>query len=119
MEAQLANVKALPQAQKTAAYASLIASALGSGTAEASVDQIVAAVVQESLLVARQVLSDLAGDIKNVKDRDVRKGIIERCLRELQPRVVSFEEAVSFSSKSSHLRHRALIAHWRTGFGSP
>jgi COP9 signalosome complex subunit 4 len=109
MDAQFTNIRALPQAQRTQAYVSLAVSALGSpSTAASSVNQIVVAVVQESLVVARQALSDLAGEVGKVSDRDVRREIIENSLRELQPRVVSFEEAVSFLSFSRAL-FRGLI----------
>ncbi|CAE6412351.1 unnamed protein product [Rhizoctonia solani] len=94
---QLSSISA--QKDKSTAYSELLQSILNLPQ-----DQIPAALLtyvglivnrdQPGIVVARQVLSELAGALEKnkVEDRDARKKVIQDVLDTLQPRLVSYEE---------------------------
>ncbi|KAF8760147.1 PCI domain [Rhizoctonia solani] len=94
---QLSSISA--QKDKSTAYSELLQNILNLPQ-----DQIPAALLtyvglivnrdQPGIVVARQVLSELAGALEKnkVEDRDARKKVIQDVLDTLQPRLVSYEE---------------------------
>jgi COP9 signalosome complex subunit 4 len=103
MESKLAQFATLSQKDKGPAYLSLLAEIL-SRTDQSSVASdlhtVVSTVVNQDnvgLVVGRQVLSELVKMLGEevVKDRNLRKRIVEDTLATLQPRLVSYEEQVN------------------------
>ncbi|KAF8655317.1 hypothetical protein AX16_003214 [Volvariella volvacea WC 439] len=101
MDLKLAQFAALNQKDKGPAFISLIPDILGQenpNAISADLRALVNTVVnQDSLVVGRQVLSELVkilGD-GNVKDTDLRKRLVEETLVIIQPRIVSYEEQVN------------------------
>ncbi|KAH9951581.1 hypothetical protein B0H21DRAFT_181810 [Amylocystis lapponica] len=102
MEQKLAQVAALSQKDKAAAYQSLLAQALGrqdQSQLPADIHILVENVVQESvgLVIGRQVLSELVKALSEgvIAGADLRKRIVEDTLATVQPRIVSYEEQVN------------------------
>lgn len=102
MDAKLANIASLAQKDKGPAYLNLVNEVL-SGPNPAGiapdVHVLVEAVLQDNVVIGRQILSELATRLSEgvVKAADVKKQIVEDTLATVQPRLVSYEEQVSGS----------------------
>lgn len=107
MQSQLAQYSALSQKDKGPAFISLlqeIISRSDQSTIATDLHSVVDTVVnQESvgLVVGRQVLSELVKILGDgvIKDTDLRKRVVEDTLATVEPRIVSYEEQVSFHSQ--------------------
>lgn len=105
MEGRFAQIAALTQKDRAPAFISALSEILA-GPNQADIAQdihlLVDTVVQDSvgLVVGRQVLSELVKSIEegDVKSVDVTKAIVEDTLQILQPKLVSYEEQVSFTN---------------------
>lgn len=100
MESKLAQISSLPQKDKGAAYVAAVNEVLArpdqSATA-ADVRALVEAVLQDNVVVGRQVLQELARAIseRGARDAELSKQIVQDTLAIVQPRLVSYEEQVS------------------------
>jgi COP9 signalosome complex subunit 4 len=99
MEAQLRELLSLQQRDKAPAYTALLRRCLDNK--QSSNDDIcllITTVVNEDhvgLVVARQVLNELQESLPKLdRTREIKQDLIQRVLRVLQPRLVSFEEYV-------------------------
>lgn len=116
MDLKLAQLASLSQKDKGPAYSALIHAALAQSSPDAvaaDIRLIVDAIVNQdsgSLVVARQVLAELVRVLADgpVKDSALRKSLLEDSLSIIQPRIVSYEEQVGYSSDAllaSLIRH--------------
>lgn len=102
MDKQLSQLQSLSQKDKSAAYTSLLKEALSQSNPTslvADVHTLVDAVVNQdnvNLVVGRQVLSELVKQLSEgvVKDREVRKRIVQDTIALAQRHLVSYEEQV-------------------------
>lgn len=107
MDLKLAQLASLSQKDKGPAYSALIHSALAQSSPDAvaaDIHLIVDAIVNQdsgSLVVARQVLAELVKVLADgpVNDSALRKRLLEDSLAVIQPRIVSYEEQVWYSSR--------------------
>lgn len=104
MDQKLAQYSTLSQKDKGPAFISLIPEILAqkntSGIA-ADLHTLVDTVVNQDsigLVVGRQVLSELVKFLAEggIKDVELRKRVVEDTLATVQPRIVSYEEQVSY-----------------------
>lgn len=120
MDLKLAQLASLSQKDKGPAYSALIHASLAQSSPDvvaADIHLIVDAIVNQdsgSLVVARQVLAELVRVLADgpVKDSALRKRLLEDSLSIIQPRIVSYEEQVGYSSGAllaSLIRH---IGEW-------
>ena len=105
MEARLSHLATLPSKDQANGYLSLLSELLVQPDQSAmtrDIHSLVDFVTQDhvNIVVGRPVLADLvkALDEKRVKDREIRKAIVEDCLRVVQPRLTRFEEHVCYIS---------------------
>jgi COP9 signalosome complex subunit 4 len=103
MDDKLAQLSALPQKDRGAAFIALIHDILArtdQSTVAADLHSLVNTVVNQDsvgLVVGRQVLSELVKILGDgaVKSPELRKTIVEGTLATIQPRIVSYEEQAS------------------------
>ena len=110
MESRLAQISGLAQKDKGPAYLSLVTEVLSRPdhcSIAPDVRSIVDTLLQDNVVVGRQVLLELARVLgeKSTLPSDLRKQIVEETLAIVQPRLVSYEEQVS-AQPQSHLSHR-------------
>jgi len=104
MESKLAQLASLSQKDKAPAYLLLLSgifSRVNSSSIASDLHSLVDTVVNHDnvgLVVGRQVLSDMVRMLGEgvIKDNELRKRIIEDTLATIQPRLVSYEEQVSY-----------------------
>jgi COP9 signalosome complex subunit 4 len=102
MENTLAQLATLSQKDKGPACISLLSEALSKANQtsnSSNVHTLIDTVVNQDnvgLVVGRQVLSELVRLLGEgvIKDRELRKRIVEDTLATIQPRLVSYEEQV-------------------------
>ena len=100
MESRLAQISSLAQKDKGPAYVAALNDVFASpdpAIIAADVRTIVDTVLQDNVVVGRQVLLELARLLgeKSSLDSEIRKQIVESTLSIVQPRLVSYEEQVS------------------------
>lgn len=100
MESKLAQISGLAQKDKGPAYLSLVTEVLSRpdhASIAPDVRSIVDTVLQDNVVVGRQVLLELARVLgeKSALPPDLRKQIVEETLAIVQPRLVSHEEQVN------------------------
>jgi COP9 signalosome complex subunit 4 len=104
MESKLAQLASLSQKDKAPAYLLLLSeifSRINSSSIASDLHSLVDTVVNHDnvgLVVGRQVLSDMVRMLGEgvINDSELRKRIIEDTLATIQPRLVSYEEQVSY-----------------------
>ncbi|KAF8592384.1 hypothetical protein K439DRAFT_1378468 [Ramaria rubella] len=99
MEAKLSQLTTLPSKDQANGYLSLLSdilTQLNQSKVSTEIHLLVDFVTQEhvNIVVGRPVLAELVKtlDEKRVKDREIRKAIVEDCLRIIQPRLTRFED---------------------------
>ncbi|TFK23278.1 hypothetical protein FA15DRAFT_670674 [Coprinopsis marcescibilis] len=97
MEAKLAQFASLSQKDKGPAFISLIPQILTQPSNDIQTDLhilVTTAVNQDSLVVGRQVLSEVVKVLNEgaIKDTGLLKQVVEETLQTVQPRIVSYEE---------------------------
>lgn len=110
MESRLEQAAALGQKDKGPAFISLINEIISrsdQSTVVPDIQTLVGFVVnQESvgLVVGRQVLSELVRIVGEggISDPEIRKRVVEETIEVAQPKIVSYEEQVSFRLHFSH-----------------
>lgn len=105
MDSKVAQISSLPQKDKGAAYVATVNEVLSRTDLSAvapDVHIIVETVLQDNVVVGRQVLQELARALgeKQIQDLALNKQIVEDTLALVQPRLVSYEEQVRI--KYSH-----------------
>lgn len=100
MDSKLAQISSLPQKDKGPAYVAAVNEVFSRTDLTAiapDVNTIVDTVLQDNVVVGRQVLQELARVLseKRVQDSELTKRIVEETLSLVQPRLVSYEEQVS------------------------
>lgn len=100
MESRLAQISSLAQKDKGPAYVAAVNDVLSRqdlSTVASDVHTIVETVLQDNVVVGRQVLQELARGLseKRIQDSALTKRIVEETLAIVQPRLVSYEEQVS------------------------
>lgn len=100
MESKLAQISSLPQKDKGNAYVAALNEAFENpnpSSIGADVHALVETVLQDNVVVGRQVLLELARILseKTALDADLRRQIVQDTLNVAQPRLVSYEEQVS------------------------
>ncbi len=105
MENTLAQIAPLAQKDKGPAYVSVVHEVFRSDqpTVAADIRLIVETVLQDNVVVGRQVLSELAKCLGEgaIKNAELRKEIVQDTLTAVQPRLVSYEEQVSLCTLSA------------------
>ena len=99
MDTKLAQVNALAQKDKLAAYQTLVNEVLSipdSPSIVADVHALVEAVVQDNVVIGRQILTTIGEQLGagTAFNKSVKKQIVEDVLATVQPRLVSYEEQV-------------------------
>ena len=99
MDARLAHLSSLAQKDKGPAYLSLITDVLAKGdpaTVVADVHKVVESVLQDNVVIGRQVLQELAKGLAEptIQDTGLKKQVVKDILQVVQPRLVSYEEQV-------------------------
>jgi COP9 signalosome complex subunit 4 len=100
MESRLAQISSLGQKDKGPAYVAAVNEVFASpnpSTIAADLRTILDTVLQDNVVVGRQVLLELARTLgeKSILDAELRKQIVQDALSIVQPRLVSYEEQVS------------------------
>lgn len=103
MESTLTQFSALSQKDKAAAYLSLLSDILSrpdQSTIPRDLNTLVNHVLNQDsvgLVVGRQVLSELVKALEEgtIRDKRVRKTVVQETLSAVRPRIVSYEEQVS------------------------
>ncbi|THH01676.1 hypothetical protein EW026_g1066 [Hermanssonia centrifuga] len=99
MENTLGQIAPLAQKDKGPAYVSVVHEVFRSDqpTVAADIRLIVETVLQDNVVVGRQVLSELAKCLGEgaIKNAELRKEIVQDTLTAVQPRLVSYEEQVN------------------------
>lgn len=100
MESKLAQISSLPQKDKGPAYVAAVNEVLSCtdlSTVAQDIHIIVQTVLQDNVVVGRQVLQELARGLgeKRIQDSELNKRIVEETLSVVQPRLVSYEEQAS------------------------
>ena len=99
MDSKLAQISSLPQKDKGPAYVATVNEVLSRtdlSIIAADVHIIVETVLQDNVVVGRQVLQELARALgeNHIQDLELKKRIVEDTLSLVQPRLVSYEEQV-------------------------
>ena len=99
MDKKLAQITTVPQKDKGPAYVAAVNEVLSQTDLSAiasDVHTIVETVLQDNVVVGRQVLQELARALseKRIQDIELTKRIVEETLTLVQPRLVSYEEQV-------------------------
>ncbi|EIN10646.1 hypothetical protein PUNSTDRAFT_65075 [Punctularia strigosozonata HHB-11173 SS5] len=110
MDQKLAQVAALYQKDKGAAYQALVNDVFATTsqpTFSRDLHALVESVVnQDSVVVGRQVLSEIVKKFKDISDSDLRKKVVQITLDVVQPRLVSYEEQASLIASVNALRYQ-------------
>jgi COP9 signalosome complex subunit 4 len=101
MEAKLSHASSLPQKDKGPVYVSLLTDVLARAdpaTVKSDVHKILEVVLQDNVVTGRTVLQELAKSLSDntIQVPELRKEIVQDTLQVVQPRLVSYEEQVSF-----------------------
>lgn len=104
MDARLAQITSLQQKDRGTAFLALTSEILSKpdqNSTCAEVHTLVEAVVaQDNVVIGRQVLSEISSALSQgaIKEAGLKKQIVLDTLETVQPRLVSYEEQVSYST---------------------